>query len=187
VTGSAGAEERRELLADRLRDYRANVVKCDEMTVSTTINDLLVARGSNSVAAPADTPPNWLGALDAIVHLDDPTLSISELDAIDATVTGCSVAIAQTGTIILDSGAHQGRRVLSLIPDHLIVVIRDEEVVEVVAEGVARLRADSTQTWISGPSATSDIELERIEGVHGPRNLDVVLVTTTVDVTGTTV
>ncbi|HEY5304407.1 MAG TPA: LUD domain-containing protein [Acidimicrobiales bacterium] len=184
LTGSASVEERRNLLADRLRDYRANVVECDEVTLSTTINDLLLARASHSVAAPADTPPDWLEAIDASVHLDDPTLSVSELDAIDASVTGCSVAIAQTGTIILDSGVHQGRRILSLIPDHLIVVIRDEQIVEVVAEGVARLRADSTQTWISGPSATSDIELERIEGVHGPRSLDVILVTTTVDVAG---
>ncbi len=177
VVGSANAGERRAILADRLRDYRANVVESDDARLSATINDLLVARGSNSVAAPADALPEWFESIVASVHLDEPTLSVGELDAIDATVTACSVAIAQTGTIVLDSGVQQGRRILSLIPDHLIVVIRDEQIVEVVAEGVARLRADSTQTWISGPSATSDIELERIEGVHGPRNLDVVLVT----------
>jgi L-lactate dehydrogenase complex protein LldG len=85
--------------------------------------------------------------------------------------------MARTGTIVLDSGPHQGRRALSLIPDHLIVVIMDDQIVDLVPEGIARLRADATQTWISGPSATSDIELERVEGVHGPRTLDVILIT----------
>jgi L-lactate dehydrogenase complex protein LldG len=158
-------------------DYRANVVECDRPSLAETINGLLVAHASTSLAAPADAPPEWTSATGVTIHRDEPTLSVSDLDAIDSTVSGCAVAIAQTGTIILDSGACQGRRALSLIPDHLIVVIYDEQIVEVVSEGVARLAADSTQTWISGPSATSDIELERIEGVHGPRTLDVILVT----------
>jgi iron-sulfur cluster protein len=178
VTGVRDALERRELLKDRLLDYRANVVECERPSLAATINGLLVAHASTSVAAPADTPLEWTNAIDATLHLDEPTLSVSELDAIDSTLSGCAVAIAQTGTIILDSGARQGRRALSLIPDHLIVVIYDEQIVEVVPEGVARLAADSIQTWISGPSATSDIELERIEGVHGPRTLDVIMVTT---------
>ena len=176
VEGSRGALERRDLLMDRLVDYRAHVVQCDNASLSTTINQLLLVHGSRSVSMPADVPATWTDSLEAHVHRDDPVLSVTDLDEIDSTVSGCAVAIAQTGTIILDSGVHQGRRALSLIPDHLIVVIFDEQIVEVVPEGVARLAPDSAQTWISGPSATSDIELERIEGVHGPRTLDVIVV-----------
>ena len=176
VSGRLDATQRRELLKDRLLDYRANVVECERHTLSAVVNDLLNAHGSKSLAAPSDIPVDWLTSIAVQIHLDDPHLSVQDLDAIDSTVTGCAVAVAQTGTIILDSGTRQGRRVLSLIPDHLIVVIFEDQIVEVVPEGVACVNPVSTQTWISGPSATSDIELERIEGVHGPRTLDVVLV-----------
>ena len=176
VTGSRDLDQRRELLKERLVDYRAQVVECDESSIGATINSLLVAHESRRVAFPTDAPAGWRDHLDAEVRLDEPALSVEELDAIDSTVTGCAVAIAETGTIVLDSGARQGRRALSLVPDHLIVVIDDEQIVDVVPEGVDRLRPDASQTWISGPSATSDIELERIEGVHGPRSLDVILV-----------
>jgi L-lactate dehydrogenase complex protein LldG len=94
----------------------------------------------------------------------------------DATISGCAIAIAETGTIVLDAGAHQGRRALSLIPDHLVIIVYEDQIVEVVPEAIARLDATTPQTWISGPSATSDIELERVEGVHGPRVLDVLVV-----------
>lgn len=177
LSGDRDPSARRALLKDRLIDYRTNVMECDDVDLATTINALLVAQGSASVAVPADLPSAWLDGVDATVHRDEPHLTVQQLDGIDSTVTGCAVAIAQTGTIILDSGSHQGRRALSLVPDHLIMVIHDEQIVEVVPEGVARIAPDSPQTWISGPSATSDIELERIEGVHGPRTLDVVLVT----------
>ena len=109
------------------------------------------------------------------VYRDEPALTIKQLDAIDSTISGCAVAIAETGTIVLDSGPTQGRRALSLVPDHLIIVVREDQVVEIVPEAIARVQSDTAQTWISGPSATSDIELERVEGVHGPRRLDVVL------------
>ena len=176
TAGDANASQRRELFIDRLRDYRAHVVECDNESLGATVNALLLAHASRSVAAPADVPPTWLTTVEARVRLDDPTLTVHDLDIIDSAITGCAVAVAQTGTIILDSGARQGRRVLSLIPDHLIVVIQEDQIVELVPEGIVRLRADATQTWISGPSATSDIELERIEGVHGPRTLDVIVV-----------
>ncbi len=179
VQGHLDTAARRELLMDRLVDYRAHVVECGPDDVGTVVNDLLVAHGSSSVAVPGDLPSDWTGATSLAVHVDEPTLSVSALDGIDSTLSGCAVAVAQTGTIILDSGARQGRRALSLIPDHLIVVIFDDQIVEVIPEGVARLAPTSTQTWISGPSATSDIELERIEGVHGPRTLDVILVSAT--------
>lgn len=177
VSGDLDTEQRRELLKDRLVDYRAHVVECQREALGAVINDLLVAHGSTSLAVPSDLPADWLDRSHVTVHVDEPHLSVADLDAIDSTISGCAVAMAQTGTIVLDSGARQGRRALSLVPDHLIVVIFDDQIVEVVPEGIARLDPTSTQTWISGPSATSDIELERIEGVHGPRTLDVVLVT----------
>ena len=176
VRGELDHAARRALLKERLVDYRTHVVECDDTALSATINSLLVAHGSASVATPSDIPATWLESVEARVHRDDPVLTVPDLDGIDSTLTGCAVAIAQTGTIILDSGACQGRRALSLVPDHLIIVIHGEQIVEVVPEGVDRLAPDSPQTWISGPSATSDIELERIEGVHGPRTLDVILV-----------
>jgi iron-sulfur cluster protein len=177
VSGDLDTEQRRELLKDRLVDYRAHVVECQREALGAVINDLLVAHGSTSLAVPSDLPADWLDRSHVTVHVDEPHLSVADLDAIDSTISGCAVAMAQTGTIVLDSGTRQGRRALSLVPDHLIVVIFDDQIVEVVPEGIARLDPTSTQTWISGPSATSDIELERIEGVHGPRTLDVVLVT----------
>lgn len=176
VVSDLDARERRELLRERLRDYRAHVVECESTNVAATVHELLTAHASRSVAVPADLPAEWLCDVTASLHRDTPALSVTDLDAIDSTVSGCAVAIARTGTIVLDSGVHQGRRALSLIPDHLIVVILDDQIVDLVPEGIALLRADATQTWISGPSATSDIELERVEGVHGPRTLDVILV-----------
>jgi iron-sulfur cluster protein len=176
TTGTRDATARRDLLIDRLEDYRARVVTCDASALAATIAHVIEEYGSSSVALPADLPPSWTADLTLDLHRDAPPLSVEALDAIDSTITGCTVAIAETGTIVLDSGVHQGRRVLSLVPDHLVVVIHDHQIVDVVPEGVARVSPQSPQTWISGPSATSDIELERIEGVHGPRTLDVILV-----------
>jgi L-lactate dehydrogenase complex protein LldG len=131
------------------------------------------------VVSPTDLPESWVYGLDVSLTVDDPPLTTTQLDNTDAAITGCAIAISESGTIVLDAGARQGRRTLSLLPDHLIVVINEDQIVERVPEGVARLNASSAQTWISGPSATSDIELERVEGVHGPRTLDVVIVRTT--------
>jgi len=181
VSGTLSLAERREVLKDRLVDYRAHVVECDVSVLSATINAVLLAHASQSVAVPDDLPTSWTMDVAVPVQRDHPSLSVDDLDGIDSTISGCAVAIAQTGTIVLDSGRHQGRRALSLIPDHLIVVIFDEQIVEVVPEGIDRLAPTSTQTWISGPSATSDIELERIEGVHGPRTLDVIIVTAAIE------
>jgi L-lactate dehydrogenase complex protein LldG len=176
TTGTLSRPETIERLKDRLHDYNAHVREVSPDEIAVTIAQLLSERGSSSVAVPTDLSPAWLADVDADLHPDEPSLSTAALDAIDSTVSGCAVAIAETGTIVLDSGPTQGRRALSLVPDHLIVVVREDQVVEIVPEAVARLRPSAAQTWISGPSATSDIELERVEGVHGPRHLDVILV-----------
>ena len=105
-------------------------------------------------------------------------MTASDLDASSAVVTGCRVAIAETGTIVLDGGPDQGRRALSLVPDHHVVVVHADQIVDSVPESLAYLRPSSPLTFISGPSATSDIEFQRVEGVHGPRVLDVVVVQT---------
>jgi L-lactate dehydrogenase complex protein LldG len=152
------------------------VVESTKEGVADHVRRFLERQNSESVVASGDLPPSWLADTGVAVVLDGPPLSVTQLDAVDATVSGCAVAISETGTIVLDAGARQGRRIISLIPDHLIVVVDEGQIVEVVPEAVARLDASATQTWISGPSATSDIELERIEGVHGPRVLDVIIV-----------
>ncbi len=160
-----------ERFTDRVEDYRARVYRCAADDVAAVLGQLV--RGS--VVVPAGFPEPWLTELGDIVR-DEPLLSPRQLDAVDAVLTLCAVGIAETGTVVLDAGPGQGRRALSLVPDHHVVIARAEDIVAGVPDAIARLDATRPQTWISGPSATSDIELDRVEGVHGPRRLDVVLV-----------
>ncbi|MGS2619897.1 LutC/YkgG family protein [Micromonospora sp. LZ34] len=117
---------------------------------------------------PDDIPGHWLIGFAGQVRRDTPPLSAAELDSMDAALTGCAVAVADTGTIVLDVGSTQGRRMLTLVSDPHICVVRTGQIVGLVPEAVARLDPRAPQTWISGPSATSDIELNRVEWVHGP-------------------
>ncbi|HEY1617719.1 MAG TPA: LUD domain-containing protein [Streptosporangiaceae bacterium] len=176
-----------DLLSDRLTDYKATVRRTSAAGLAAEIAAALGERGARRVVVAAGLgsavlDPAVLARTDVETVTDGGpggvTLSPAELDGLDGTVTGAAVAIAETGTIVLDGSPGQGRRAISLVPDYHLCVVRASQVVELVPEAVARLANAATRplTWISGPSATSDIELERVEGVHGPRTLVVVLV-----------
>lgn len=166
-----------DLLTDRLEDYRASVLRCAPDDVAATVRAALDA-GLGQGWAPADVvvapglPRDWRpdGATE-----DDGRPAVALAD-FAATVTGVAVAVAETGTLVLDGSAGCGRRAISLLPDCLVCVVTSDQVVRGVPAGLARLDPTRPLTMISGPSATSDIELERVEGVHGPRTLVVVLV-----------
>jgi len=164
-----------EQLVDRLQDYRAVVHRVTPEEVATTLARVAPGR----VVVPAGVPELWLAGIEVV--RDSPALTAAELDGLDGVVTTCAIAIAETGTVVLDGGAGQGRRALTLVPDHHVLVVRAEQVAATVPQALARLDPRRPQTWISGPSATSDIELQRVEGVHGPRRLEVVLVAAAAD------
>jgi L-lactate dehydrogenase complex protein LldG len=171
------ADELLELLVDRLVDYRAQVRRSTTSLVAASVVAALTERGAHRIAVPEGILPAGLDHLEPGIELvgDDPPLSAAQLDGLDGVLTGCAVAIAETGTIVLDGGTGQGRRIVSLVPDYHLVVVTAAQVVAGVPEALARLDPARPQTWISGPSATSDIELDRVEGVHGPRTLEVIL------------
>ncbi len=156
------------LFAQRIADYRSEVVRCAAQDVDGVLREVLAGR---RVVIPAGLP--WT-VDDATV--DTGGLTALELDGFDGTVSAAALGIAVTGTLVLDHGIGQGRRALSLVPDLLVCVLRADQVVATVPDAIAQLDPARPQTWISGPSATSDIELSRVEGVHGPRTLIVILV-----------
>ncbi len=163
---------------DRVGHYRAEVVMVGVEDVGEAVAAALARSGDSSLVVPADLDAAWLGAVGSAgveVRRDDGSLTPADLDGCDAVLTACALGIAETGTIVLDAGVGQGRRAVSLVPDHHIVVIDGSQIVANVPDALARLDGRAPQTWISGPSATSDIELQRVEGVHGPRRLDVVV------------
>lgn len=175
---------------ERVEDYRAVVVRCAPAELAAEVLRALVGTGAGSVILPTGTDEGVRAALEAADGLEliadapagagQDALTAAGLDAVDAVVTTSSVGIAETGTIVLDHGPGQGRRALSLVPDRHVCLVRASDVVSDVPEAVAALATAVRQgrplTWISGPSATSDIELSRVEGVHGPRVLWVVVV-----------
>ena len=160
-----------ERFAATMADYRAQVHRVGAGEVAATIGALV---GTGTAVIPADLPPDWVTGVHTVV--DDPPVGLDVLDTVDAVVTGCALGIAATGTIVLDAGVAQGRRALTLVPDHHVCVIRAGQIVDTVPQAFAALDPSRPLTFISGPSATSDIELQRVEGVHGPRTLDVVIV-----------
>ncbi len=176
----AAAHDITDLFAERAADYRAVVERVPGAGLAAAVARALAGRAAAAAGAilvPAGLPGSWLAELPAAITLtpDEPPLSAAELDRAAGVVTGCAVAIAETGTIILDHGPGQGRRALTLVPDFHLVVVRAGQVAADLADAFARLDPARPHTLISGPSATSDIELIRVEGVHGPRNLHVLL------------
>ncbi|MGW1988736.1 LutC/YkgG family protein [Embleya sp. NPDC001921] len=192
-----------ELFVEHLRDYRAIVHEVAESGLADAVAGAVERRGAHRVVTPAGLPTAWTAGLAAGVCVpdgwtygpigelsDDPTnnrplppsrshaphLTTAELDAADGVLTASAVAIAETGTIVLDAGPGQGRRALTLVPDWHLCVVRARDVVASVPQALERLTPGRPLTWISGPSATSDIELDRVEGVHGPRTLEVLIV-----------
>lgn len=175
LRGSTDAVSRAEVLdrfVERVADYKATVVRCDATEAADAVAEAL--HGARRVVVPDGFPADLLpGTIDRV---RDDGLSHQELDAIDGVLTTARVGIAETGTIVLDHGVGQGRRALTLLPDLHVCIVRADQVVADVPSAVGRLDPARPQTWISGPSATSDIELDRVEGVHGPRNLHVVVI-----------
>lgn len=168
-----------ELLEDRLRDYDATVVRAKAGEVDEEIGRILAERGKRRVVVPAGLAEALGEALPAgFEFVVDEGFTPGELDSFEGVVTASTVAIAETGTIVLQNVPGQGRRAPTLVPDYHLCVVRAADVVETVPEAIARLQATAAlaTTFISGPSATADIEMTRIKGVHGPRFLDVILV-----------
>jgi L-lactate dehydrogenase complex protein LldF len=182
------ARERDEivnLFAERVAEYRATVHRVRESEVADAIGRIATEAAARRIGIPADLPKEWrptdsaAGGAAEVQLVEDASLSVQQLDGLDGAVTGCAAAIAEVGAFVLDTGAGQGRRALSLVPDLHICVVREDQVVGLVPEAVAVLEgavnAGRPLTFVAGPSATSDIELDRVEGVHGPRVLHVVV------------
>jgi L-lactate dehydrogenase complex protein LldG len=165
-----------DLLAERLADYRATVHRTDAGGLGQLVAVALARRGARRIAVPAGL--ELTGLPDGVETVAADGLAPQQLDALDGVVTAAAVAIAETGTIVLDGSPGQGTRAVTLVPDYHLCIVHADQVVHLVPEAVAKLAPHARRplTWISGPSATSDIELNRVEGVHGPRTLEVIIV-----------
>lgn len=167
-----------ELFVDRLHDYGAGVERCHVEEIASVLAARLLERGRHSLLVSAEVDPAWLGDSPKRQFFSGDGFSYKEIDGCDGVVTGCEVAIASTGTLCLAHTDTGSRRALTLLPDYHLCIVHAGCVVETVPEAIRMLERTKTQpiTFISGPSATADIEMTRIQGVHGPRVLDVVLV-----------
>ena len=178
-TGAPAGPELIVRFAERVAEYKAAVRRMSAAELPAAIAEACARRGVRRLVVPPDLPAEWAPA--GVELLRDKGLTNAQLDTSDGVLTGCALGVAQTGTIILDGGPAQGRRAISLVPDYHLCIVRADQVVDLVPEAVARLYpavrdARRPITLISGPSATSDIELNRVEGVHGPRTLEVLIV-----------
>lgn len=179
-SGNLTGNELTGLFAERVGEYRADVNIVDRSDLKDAIERVCSDHNVKMLVLPPGLPGDWVPG-NVEIMTDDNHLTHNELDSGDAVLTGCSLAIAQTGSIVLDGGQSQGRRALTLLPDFHICVVAADQIVQVVPEAFARIRQKYEKklppiTFISGPSATSDIELKRVEGVHGPRRLHVFIV-----------
>lgn len=178
--GSLESSARKTLLLSRLVDYDAEVIEVQLSTIGTVVSQVLAKHEESVLLVPPAVPDAWLPREIEVIRDTEPPappLAVAALNRAQAVLTPCAGAIAQTGTLLLAHERNQGRRVLSLVPDHHVCVLRAEQIVETVSEGLALLEQSRTLplTTISGPSATADIEMTRIRGVHGPRRLTVLL------------
>jgi L-lactate dehydrogenase complex protein LldG len=164
-----------EQFIDRLHHYLAQTHQVPPGQLDEAVCTILADRGVRRIVAPAGIPDNWIDQLEPL--RDEPALDAQTLDAVDGVITTCTVAIAQSGTIVLDGGPGMGRRILSLVPDYHLCVVRLDQLVGSLPEAIEKLDPTRPLTFISGPSATVDIEMVRVRGVHGPRRLEVILVT----------
>ena len=173
--GGMTAKQRVERMVERLREYDADVTECAPRELPAVIESRLAASGRRRFVAPAGVPAEWLAK--SVDWRIDHQLAMDEIEKADGVVTAAFCGVAESGTIVLHHGAAEGRRVLSLLPDWHLCVLRASQVVETLPEYFGRCqRVPALVTWISGPSATADIEMTRIKGVHGPRFLDVIVV-----------
>lgn len=179
----ASREEIVERFAERVAEYEATVNRVNEEDLPGEIEAALKRRGVGKLVVPSGLPEEWIPEGTEVLRdgTDGSFLTNDQLDGSDGVLTGCALGIAQTGTIALDAGTAQGRRALTLLPDYHLCVVREEQIVGLVPEAFTKLdeavRVEGRAvTFISGPSATSDIELERVEGVHGPRTLEVLII-----------
>lgn len=178
--GELSAEARQARFLSRLDDYNVNLFPiAGEEQIAQTVAARLAALGKRTLAVAPDLEPAWRPeGVDLLV--DDAATAYAELNRVEAALTACACAIAETGSLVLDGGPGQGRRALTLLPDHHLCVVFASQIVEIVPEALERMRPSAEAglplTFLSGPSATVDIEFDRVVGVHGPRTLDVVFI-----------
>ncbi|MFC5724669.1 lactate utilization protein C [Streptomyces gamaensis] len=163
------------LMAERLDEYGARVRRVDARELPAAVADALDAQGARSAVVPEGFPREWLARWSGQLRPDSPPLPDAELDAIDAVVTTSAAGIAESGTIVLDGGPGQGRRAPTLLPDIHVCVLREDRIASGLPEVIGELDPRRPLTWFAGPSATADIEMIRVQGVHGPRRLTVLI------------
>ncbi len=175
VGSGRSREETVELFRDRLKDYNAIVHRCAAGAVAECITAVLTARKKSGLLTPDGIDATWLPATHSFPR--DGGLTYADMDSSEGVLTGCAIAIAMTGTIVVRHSPQLGRRALTLVPDYHLCVVEESQIVETVPEGIRRMSSllPAPLTTISGPSATSDIEMIRVKGVHGPRTLEVIL------------